>query len=316
MTSEPSILSVLQPFIGQTEQYTEPFPIDAGMIRRFAEVIGDENPLYFDEAHARTTAFGGIVAPPTLLFEWNHHEHGGIPAAASEEMRGRLSYRPATVRGVNEYTITQPLRPGDVITSKSVLSDLYVKEGRTGTLTFIVFEIAYTNQQGQSLGETRDTFIALPRPQEAAARGGTADPAPPSELTELVTELSVEQFARYAAVCWDFAAIHYDSVAAQAQGYYAAYADGPMVTAMLARQASEWTGRRGLVKRLEASYRGMMFPGDTLTCSGRLLSEREDEDGSRLSEYEVWAANQDGRSVVRGTASVSVPSAGADAIRG
>ncbi len=33
-------------------------------IRRFAQAIGDTNPLYYDEAYAKTTRVKTIVAPP------------------------------------------------------------------------------------------------------------------------------------------------------------------------------------------------------------------------------------------------------------
>jgi acyl dehydratase len=307
MQVDSGVTPALRSFIGHTHSYTEPFPIDVGMIRRFAEVLGDDDPLYFDEAHARRTAFGGIVAPPTLLFEWNHHDHGGIPEGARDLLAKHLGYGPATVRGGSEYTITQPLRPGDVITSSAVLSDVYRKEGRTGTLTFFVVDIAYTNQHGEALGSTRDTYIAPQRPKDPNARGGgTPDLAPRGELPGLVVEFTVEQFARYAAVAWDFAAVHYDGATAQALGYHAAFADAPMVTGILARLAKDWAGHGAVVRRIEPSYRGMMFPGDTLTCTGRLVGEHTREQG-RVWEYEVWAANQEGRAVVRGVASVLVP---------
>src|SRR5207245_4800485 len=32
----------------------------------FAQSIGDTNPLYTDEAYAKTTPYGGLIAPPTF----------------------------------------------------------------------------------------------------------------------------------------------------------------------------------------------------------------------------------------------------------
>ena len=40
--------------------------VERGAIRRFAEAIGDPNPLFNDETSARKTCFGGMVAPPTF----------------------------------------------------------------------------------------------------------------------------------------------------------------------------------------------------------------------------------------------------------
>lgn len=306
MPEDSAVPAALRSFIGETIRHTEPFPIDAGMIRRFAEVIGDDDPLYFDETYAQSTPSGGIVAPPTLLFEWNHHSHGGMPREAAHVLSQELGYRPATVRGINEYDVIQPLRPGDVIASEAALEDVYIKEGRTGTLTFFVVGISYTNQHGDLLGRTRDTYIAPTRPRQGTTRGGGVPGlAPAGELPERVIELNVEQFARYAAVCWDFAAAHYDAATASAQGYHAAYADAPMVTAMLASQAKQWAGAGAVVERIDATYRGMMFPGDVLTLAGRPKATEEDANGFHF--YEVWARNQDGRAVVRGSVTARVP---------
>src|SRR5512134_1809935 len=40
-------------------------PIERGKIREFARAVKDDNPLYFDEAHAQRVA-GGIMPPPTF----------------------------------------------------------------------------------------------------------------------------------------------------------------------------------------------------------------------------------------------------------
>jgi acyl dehydratase len=37
-------------------------------ILRFCEGIGDDNPLWTDEAYAKTTPHGGLIAPPSFIF--------------------------------------------------------------------------------------------------------------------------------------------------------------------------------------------------------------------------------------------------------
>ena len=41
--------------------------IEMGLIRKFAEAIGDSNPLWQDEEYGKRTKHGGIIAPPFLL---------------------------------------------------------------------------------------------------------------------------------------------------------------------------------------------------------------------------------------------------------
>jgi hypothetical protein len=40
--------------------------VEKGAIRRFAEAIGETNPIYFEEAAARAAGYRSVVAPPTF----------------------------------------------------------------------------------------------------------------------------------------------------------------------------------------------------------------------------------------------------------
>ena len=40
--------------------------VEKGAIRRFAEALGETNPIYFEEAAARAAGYRSIVAPPTF----------------------------------------------------------------------------------------------------------------------------------------------------------------------------------------------------------------------------------------------------------
>ena len=41
--------------------------IEKGAIIKFAQAIGDPNPLFNDEVQARKSRYGGLIAPPTFL---------------------------------------------------------------------------------------------------------------------------------------------------------------------------------------------------------------------------------------------------------
>ncbi|MCF2532110.1 OB-fold domain-containing protein [Yinghuangia soli] len=45
-------------------------PVNGPMIRHWAETMGDKNPVYTDPEFAKSTHFGGIVAPATMLQVW------------------------------------------------------------------------------------------------------------------------------------------------------------------------------------------------------------------------------------------------------
>ena len=67
--------------------------IERGKIREFARAIKDDNPIYFDEEHARKTA-GGIMAPPTFTMS-----------------RLPMNTLPVTVALIHGSTISRPILP-------------------------------------------------------------------------------------------------------------------------------------------------------------------------------------------------------------
>ena len=162
MVEKPTVLSFLRQMIGHEVTYTDEFEIEKGMIKRFAIATGDPNPLYCDEEFAKSTPYGGIIAPPTLLFEWNHHIHGALPPENRETLFSGLERQPRLVRGINEYEFLQPVRAGDIIKTKSRIIDAYEKQGRSGQLVFMICQTDYFNQMEEHLGRSKDTYIFLP----------------------------------------------------------------------------------------------------------------------------------------------------------
>jgi acyl dehydratase len=55
----------MPPFATPGEEFSGELPLTAEEISRFASLAGDENPLHHDEAHARGTRFGGLIASGT-----------------------------------------------------------------------------------------------------------------------------------------------------------------------------------------------------------------------------------------------------------
>ena len=42
------------------------YEVEKGAIVKFAQAIGDNNPIFNNEEAARDSAYGGIIAPPTF----------------------------------------------------------------------------------------------------------------------------------------------------------------------------------------------------------------------------------------------------------
>lgn len=106
-------------------------------IRRWAISIGDDNPLYFNPAHAAASRWAGSVAPPG--FEWSMGwDRSPFPDPALEsETRSAL-------RGVQlfhsgaEYFFHRPIRAGDEIYKAEWLASVTPKESSFGKRSVLV----------------------------------------------------------------------------------------------------------------------------------------------------------------------------------
>ncbi|GBD11022.1 hypothetical protein HRbin23_00672 [bacterium HR23] len=123
--------------------------IEKGHIRRFAEAIGDPNPLYNDEVLARRSRYGGIIAPPTFL------------RAIHTEMIGLGTDLPGSrvLDAGSDWEYFEPVRPGDTITAVARIVDVRERPLRVGPALFVIQEITYTNQFGQKVATQRSTLI-------------------------------------------------------------------------------------------------------------------------------------------------------------
>lgn len=134
--------------IGKTSEPVT-FEVERGAIRRFAEAIGDRSPLFTDEAAARHTRFGGMIAPPTFCRSM------GLGFVS-------VDLKMDTARGLDggsDWEYFEPIRPGDHITVVSKLADIRESEGRLGPMVFTTVETRYSNQYGQLCVIQRSTGI-------------------------------------------------------------------------------------------------------------------------------------------------------------
>ncbi|MFC2042452.1 MaoC family dehydratase N-terminal domain-containing protein [Chloroflexota bacterium] len=163
MGHESLITPEIKDLIGKEEVFFSLEELGRSTIHRFAVAVGDPNPLYYDEEFAEETQYGGIIAPPTLIFELNHNigdkilEDGGYAS--------RITLPPpltSFIRGGNEYDIVQPVRPDDKITMRRRISEIYEKEGKAGTLVFVIIYMEFSNQKEELLGRNRETLIFMP----------------------------------------------------------------------------------------------------------------------------------------------------------
>jgi hypothetical protein len=137
-------------------------PIAASDIRRWAIATywpAPPPPIYWDEAYARGTRWGGIIAPPDFNpFAWPV-ERRAEPAAPEPLAGARL----ARMNGGQSDTYGVPMRPGDVISARTRLSDVSERRGRLGLTLYLVREAEWTNQEGALVRRRLITLIRYPR---------------------------------------------------------------------------------------------------------------------------------------------------------
>src|SRR5256886_7694994 len=108
------------------------------------------------------------------------------------------------------------------------------------------------------------------------------------------------QIVRYASSSGDFNRLHLDEPYAHAVGFPGLFAPGMLALAFVGQLLSAWL-RRGHVRKLGARFIKIVWPGDELTCRGRIAELRK-EGGACYADVELWAENQKGELVLRGQA--------------
>jgi acyl dehydratase len=139
--------------------------VDLRDSQRFALAVGDLNPLYFDEEYARSTAYGGLIAPPNMLTAIRAWGQGaaerelasdGVVNLPEEKLPIPL---PRRMAGGQELQYHAPVRPGDRITRRGRIVSLEQHEGRSGRFVVMLRQDRYYNQQGELLVTCRETVL-------------------------------------------------------------------------------------------------------------------------------------------------------------
>ncbi len=132
--------------------------VERGAIRRYADAVGDDNPLYFDEEYASESRYGTIIAPPGF-FGWSMQS---VPS--SEGIIGLMTaminagyYR--ILDGGMSYEFFLPVREGDIMIASPKVKDVTAKEGKSGTMMICDFETTYLNQNGDLVAKAYQTLI-------------------------------------------------------------------------------------------------------------------------------------------------------------
>ncbi len=136
---------------GKWSESRTSLPVSASDIRKWAIATywPETAPrIYWDEEYAKTTKWGGIIAPRDFNpFAWPVERTRGRGGPAPGK---RADGKPLTgMNGGQTDTYGPPMRPGDVISARSRLVDWNEREGRLGHTLYTYTELEWRNQDDE-----------------------------------------------------------------------------------------------------------------------------------------------------------------------
>lgn len=168
MTDDERFLAQLRDFVGQEATPTRyaQDAVNQAMIRHFVEAMGDENPIYVDEAAARQTGREGVVAPPPMLSTWlmvGYKAHMAAQAGSDLDspmarLLGLLAEAGyvGVVATNDEHEYVRELRLGDDLKMTTVIEDVSPRRTTAlGTGHFITTLRTYIDQNDEVVARQR-----------------------------------------------------------------------------------------------------------------------------------------------------------------
>lgn len=126
------------------------YEVEKGMIRRFAQAVGDPNPLWQDEEYARKTNYGGVIAPPTFILTLGFDQLQQVLAPGSST---------TVLHGSTELECYQPVRAGDSIMVKIKITNVRERQSKMGRTVFVTINMDYQNQRQETVAQCRQMVI-------------------------------------------------------------------------------------------------------------------------------------------------------------
>jgi acyl dehydratase len=121
-----------------------------------------------------------------------------------------------------------------------------------------------------------------------------------TELPRIVIgPLSRQDIVQYAGAAWDFSPLHYDQPFVEAAGLPNVVVMGMFTAGMASRCITDFAGA-GQVRNYKVRFVARIYPGDTITCSGRITRKFE-ANGERLIEGDLIVSNQKGEVALSST---------------
>jgi acyl dehydratase len=233
--------------IGRVYRYpaSDAYEIGREHIRKFADAIGDANPLYRDRGLARAAGYRDIPAPPTFLavIPYARVDPFGDPELGIDKTRG--------LHAGHRFVHHRPAVAGD-----QVLLELTVADMRTaGVHEILELRGEARTVGGELLTTITHTTIFRGDPQPGASRKREPEPvAVDPDAPTIAFEVTRHELLKYSGASGEFEPIHWSDVAARAAGLDGVIAHGLFTLAKAGQAATAWAGDPGRVVELNARF--------------------------------------------------------------
>ena len=192
----------------------------------------------------------------------------------------------------SDITFHDELRVGDTVTRTSVIDDVVVKEGRSGTLCFVTVTHHIGTQEHDAITDRQTIVYRSAETADAKShRPAKSSPPPPIAATKKTITPSPPLLFRYSALTFNSHRIHYDTPYATAdEDYPGLMVHGPLQATLLAQFAADLRG----AKPSAFQFRSLspLFATSDFTINAR-------EDGNDMT---LWSARSDGSVAMQATA--------------
>ncbi len=186
-----------------------------------------------------------------------------------------------------------PLRLGDIVQRTSIIDDVSIKEGRSGTLCFVAVRHEIATDRGLAIRERHDiVYRDLPANSSTSAAELNSQPEKPRADLVWEVETSPVLLFRYSALTFNGHRIHYDHpYVTEIEGYGGLVVHGPLQASLLFNLAATLGG--SAPRRFD--YRGVapLIVGEPLRICGKRESATQvkcwTETGSDIVTMEATA---------------------------
>ncbi|MFL5389087.1 MAG: MaoC family dehydratase N-terminal domain-containing protein [Myxococcales bacterium] len=133
--------------------------VEKGSIRRFAEAIGESNPIYFEEAAARAAGYRSVVAPPTFP----------TTLRAGSDLREGLLLSPGKhlLQAEQSFEYARPIVAGDKLTMRSKIVEVSQRQTPSGLTDVVVIEDEGRDEAQEVVYRSRQLWVVRMAPKAA-----------------------------------------------------------------------------------------------------------------------------------------------------